>query len=99
MPPNMFPMELFPTDLSTAERIAVGVLSLIALIVFICAGEVLRRIKRKKGRDRRTSEAISIRKSWKPSEGGASSGLQRLVGDFVYEDHFFFDLMINHRVQ
>jgi hypothetical protein len=28
----MFPMELFSTDFSTAERIAVGVLSLIALI-------------------------------------------------------------------
>ena len=43
----------------------------------------------------RTSEAIStIHKSWKPSECDDSSGLQRLVGDFVYEDHRFIDLMI-----
>jgi len=35
LPANMFPMELFSTDLSTAERIAVGVLSLIALIVYL----------------------------------------------------------------
>jgi hypothetical protein len=31
----MFPMELFSTDLSTAERIVVGMLSLIALIVYL----------------------------------------------------------------
>ena len=31
----MFPMELFSTGLSTTERIAVGVLSLIALIVYL----------------------------------------------------------------
>src|SRR5215470_14778054 len=49
--------------------------------------------------NRRTSEAISIWKSWKPSECGKSSGLQRLVGDFVSEDHVFIYLMINHRVR
>ena len=43
----------------------------------------------------RTTEAIStIHKSWKPSECDQRSGLQRLVGDFVYEDHRFIDLMI-----
>jgi len=43
----------------------------------------------------RTSEAIStIHKSWKPSECDERSGLQRFVGDFVYEDHLFIDLMI-----
>src|SRR5262249_45929112 len=48
---------------------------------------------------RRTSEAISMRKSWKPSDCDESSGLQRLVGDFVSEDHLLLDLMVNHRVQ
>jgi len=48
----------------------------------------------------RTTEAIStIHKSWKPSECDQRSGLQRLVGDFVYEDHLFIDLMINHHVR
>jgi len=47
----------------------------------------------------RTSEAISIRKSWKLSDCDESSGLQCLVGDVVSEDHLFIDLMINHRVQ
>ena len=40
-----------------------------------------------------------MRKSWKPSERDPSSGLQRLVGDFVNEDHLFIDLMIKHLVQ
>jgi hypothetical protein len=35
-----------------------------------------------------------IHKSWKPSEYDERGGLQRLVGDFVYEDHLFIDLMI-----
>ena len=36
-----------------------------------------------------------MRKSWEPSECDESSSLQRLVGDFVSEDHLFIDLMIN----
>src|SRR6516165_5378626 len=47
----------------------------------------------------RTTEAISMRKSWKPSECDQTSSLHRLVGDFVSEDHLFIDLMINHRVR
>ena len=48
----------------------------------------------------RTSEAMStIHKSWKPSECNASSGFHRLVGDFVYEDHLFINLMINRHVR
>src|SRR5215471_9415676 len=47
----------------------------------------------------RTTEAISMRKSWKPSECDESSSLHRLVGDLVSEDHLFIDLMINHRVR
>ena len=47
----------------------------------------------------RTTEAISMRKSWKPSECDQTSSLHRLVGDFDFEDHLFIDLMINHRVR
>jgi len=47
----------------------------------------------------RTNKAISVRKSWKPSERDRSSGLHRLVGDFVSEDHLFIDLMINYHLQ
>ena len=47
----------------------------------------------------RTSEAISMRKGWKPSECDRTSGLHRFVGDFVNEDHLFIDLMINHHIQ
>jgi hypothetical protein len=39
-----------------------------------------------------------MRKSWKPSDCDEGS-LQRLVGDFVSEDHLLLDLMVNHRVQ
>src|SRR5215471_14441206 len=47
----------------------------------------------------RTTEAISMRKSWKPSECDQTSSLYHLVGDFVSEDHLFIDLIINHRVR
>ena len=47
----------------------------------------------------RTTEAISMRKSWKPSECDQTGSLHRLVGDFASEDHLFIDLMINHRVR
>jgi hypothetical protein len=40
-----------------------------------------------------------MRKSWKSSESDRTSGLYRLVGDLVSEDHLFIDLMINHRVR
>ena len=32
-----------------------------------------------------------MHKSWKPSECDASSGLHRLIGDFVSENHLFIE--------
>ena len=47
----------------------------------------------------RTTEAISMRKSWKPSECDQTSSLHRLVGDFISKDHLFVDLTINHHIR